>query len=208
MAKADKAAMHAFMRDLIREVLTEEKPGLWANIRAKRARGEKPAHKNSNAHKDAVKAGNKLKEEENVKLSKEHLSIIASKAGKAIVQAVHASGDEVSGAKIKKVFSSALSPNVPEAFTVHLIYKNDSEISYRFQIEGNKLVFLADGEDIVLSDVGVKPSGEPFINTELVKNEMTKYFKQMQEMNDQEFADAKEADRLAKENAEKEEEEE
>lgn len=40
--------------------LKEEKPGLWANIRAKRARGEKPAHKNSNAHKDAVKAGKKI----------------------------------------------------------------------------------------------------------------------------------------------------
>ena len=40
--------------------LEEEKPGLWANIRAKRARGEKPAHKNSKAHKDAVKAGKKI----------------------------------------------------------------------------------------------------------------------------------------------------
>jgi hypothetical protein len=40
--------------------LKEEKPGLWANIRAKRARGEKPSHKNSNAHKDAVKAGKKI----------------------------------------------------------------------------------------------------------------------------------------------------
>ena len=38
----------------------EEGDGLWANIRAKRARGEKPAHKNSNAHKDAVKAGKKI----------------------------------------------------------------------------------------------------------------------------------------------------
>ena len=44
--------------------LQEEKPGLWANIRAKRARGEKPAHKNSNAHKDAVKAGKKINKEE------------------------------------------------------------------------------------------------------------------------------------------------
>ena len=46
--------------------LKEEKPGLWANIRAKKARGEKPAHGNSNAHKTAVKAGkkiNSLKEE-------------------------------------------------------------------------------------------------------------------------------------------------
>ncbi len=47
----------------IKEVLEEEKPGLWANIRAKRARGEKPAHKNSKAHKDAVKAGRKINKE-------------------------------------------------------------------------------------------------------------------------------------------------
>ena len=60
MAKADKAAMHAFMRDLIREVLTEEKPGLWAYIRAKRARGEKSSHPNSKAFKDAVKAGKEI----------------------------------------------------------------------------------------------------------------------------------------------------
>lgn len=38
----------------------EEGDGLWANIRAKIARGEKPAHKNSKAHKDAVKAGKKI----------------------------------------------------------------------------------------------------------------------------------------------------
>jgi hypothetical protein len=46
--------------------LKETKPGLWANIRAKKARGGKPAHGNSDAHKTAVKAGkkiNKLKEE-------------------------------------------------------------------------------------------------------------------------------------------------
>jgi hypothetical protein len=48
----------------IQEVLAEKKrPGLWANIRAKKARGEKPAHKNSNAHKDAVKAGKKINKE-------------------------------------------------------------------------------------------------------------------------------------------------
>jgi hypothetical protein len=40
----------------------EEGDGLWANIRAKRKRGEKPAHKNSKAHKDAVKAGKKINE--------------------------------------------------------------------------------------------------------------------------------------------------
>lgn len=48
------------------EVLAEEKPGLWANIRAKKARGAKPAHKNSNAHKDAVKAGKKINKSEGI----------------------------------------------------------------------------------------------------------------------------------------------
>ena len=59
MAKVDKSAMKALMRDLLLEVL-QEKPGLWANIRAKRARGEKPSHPNSKAFKDAVKAGKEI----------------------------------------------------------------------------------------------------------------------------------------------------
>lgn len=41
--------------------LEEGKPGLWANINAKKKRGEKPSHGNSNAHKDAVAAGKAMK---------------------------------------------------------------------------------------------------------------------------------------------------
>jgi len=48
------------------ESVNEEKPGLWANIRAKQARGEKPAHGNSQAHKDAVKAGKEINKNEEV----------------------------------------------------------------------------------------------------------------------------------------------
>jgi hypothetical protein len=48
----------------LKDLLNEEKPGLWANIRAKQARGEKPAHGNSDAHKDAVKAGKEINKEE------------------------------------------------------------------------------------------------------------------------------------------------
>jgi hypothetical protein len=47
----------------IKEVLAEGKPGLWANINAKKKRGEKACHGNSNAHKDAVAAGNAMKKE-------------------------------------------------------------------------------------------------------------------------------------------------
>ena len=55
-----------YIFDKKNESVNEENPGLWANIRAKQARGEKPAHKNSQAHKDAVKAGEKINKEESV----------------------------------------------------------------------------------------------------------------------------------------------
>ena len=41
--------------------LTPTKEGLWANINAKKKAGKKASHGNSNAHKAAEKAGNKLK---------------------------------------------------------------------------------------------------------------------------------------------------
>ena len=63
MAKVNNAAVRAFMRDLLLEVM-KEKPGLWANIRAQRARGEKPSHPNSKAYKDAVKAGKEILKKE------------------------------------------------------------------------------------------------------------------------------------------------
>lgn len=42
--------------------ISEESAGLWANIRAKQARGEKPAHPNSKAYKDAVKSAKDINE--------------------------------------------------------------------------------------------------------------------------------------------------
>ena len=47
------------LTDLLNE-LKEESKGLWANIRAKRARGEKPAKKGSKAYKSAVKAAKEI----------------------------------------------------------------------------------------------------------------------------------------------------
>ena len=51
---------------IIRETLEEEKPGLWANIRAKRKRvGKKGmAKKGSKAYKVAKKAGEKINKDE------------------------------------------------------------------------------------------------------------------------------------------------
>jgi len=53
-----------WMGDIFNSIL--ENKGLWHNIRAKRARGEKPSSKGSKAYKDAVKAGKKINTEENI----------------------------------------------------------------------------------------------------------------------------------------------
>ena len=47
------------LKKLVKEALKNH-PGLWANIRAKRERGEAPARKGSKAYKTAVKAGKEI----------------------------------------------------------------------------------------------------------------------------------------------------
>ena len=51
------------LKEIIREVLEEESKGLWANIRAKQERGEKPAKKGSKAYKAAVSAAKQINAE-------------------------------------------------------------------------------------------------------------------------------------------------
>jgi hypothetical protein len=51
-------------KGFVEEAVNEENPGLWANIRAKRERGEAPSPKNSQAYKDAVEAGKKINKED------------------------------------------------------------------------------------------------------------------------------------------------
>jgi hypothetical protein len=63
----NKEALHKYLAALhlnANESINEEQKGLWANIRAKRARGEKPARKGSEAYKDAVAAAKKINAQE------------------------------------------------------------------------------------------------------------------------------------------------
>lgn len=49
--------------DILKEVVKEQSKGLWHNIRAKRARGEKPAKKGTKAFKKAVQAAKEINKE-------------------------------------------------------------------------------------------------------------------------------------------------
>ena len=55
-------SMNRILMNVIKD-LKEGEPGLWDNIRAKKARGEKPSSKNSKAYKSAVAAGKRINKE-------------------------------------------------------------------------------------------------------------------------------------------------
>jgi len=48
------------MDKVLKHLIIEESQGLWANIRAKQARGAKPARKGSKAFKQAKKAAKEI----------------------------------------------------------------------------------------------------------------------------------------------------
>jgi hypothetical protein len=66
--------------------------GLWDNIRAKRARGEKPARKGSKAYKRAVHAAKEIREDAQVNKRER-----ADRVGRALVRALQANKIERAG---------------------------------------------------------------------------------------------------------------
>ena len=119
--------------------LQEASPGLWANIRAKRARGEKPAHKNSKAHKDAVKAGEKINAEEevdeglwaNINAKKKRGGKSAPKGAKAYKAAKKAGG------KLEKTKESVIYRN--ESLKLEIIESSEPVLFQEAEYQGRKV---------------------------------------------------------------------
>ena len=68
------------------DFISEKSKGLWANIHAKRKRGEKPAKKGSKAYKKAKAAGKKINEgdEDNNPTNKQMDAKLKKKAEEAV----------------------------------------------------------------------------------------------------------------------------
>lgn len=83
--------------------MNEESKGLWHNIRAKRARGEKPARKGSKAYKDAVKAAKRINASETVVYRNESLRLeIVEHTGPILFQEAEYNGRKVKLNKIMR----------------------------------------------------------------------------------------------------------
>ncbi len=131
-------------------------------------------------------------EQDGIAFSKEETMSISKEVGKALAMALRSAGDEVESMKVRNI--------EPNSFEIYVVYKNEVEDTFSFYISEDTLHLVDFSFDKELTNVGVKPSGEPVVNVDVLSNELTKHFKsQMSEtMTDQEFAAAGEADRLEK----------
>ena len=133
--------------------------------------------------------GQSLKEKEGVEFNVNETKAIAKEVGKAVALALRDLGDEVDHMKAHKI--------EPNSFEIHVRYKNDSEDDFSFYISDDTLHLVDFSFDKELVDVGVKPSGEAILHVDHLANELKKHFKSLSEgMSDQEYADAKEKERL------------
>ena len=83
--------------------MNEESKGLWHNIRAKKARGEKPARKGSKAYKDAVKAAKRINASETIVYRNESLRLeIVEHTGPILFQEAEYNGRKVELNKIMR----------------------------------------------------------------------------------------------------------
>tara|TARA_E500000318_G_scaffold76109_1_gene70707 strand:- start:2241 stop:3998 length:1758 start_codon:yes stop_codon:yes gene_type:complete len=116
----------------------------------------------------------KLKENNGVNFSVEETKSIAKVTGKATAKALNSLGDEVASMKATDIEENS--------FEIFVEYKNDSTDQFSFYIVDDTLHLVDFSFDKELVDVGVKPSGEALINVDLLANELTKHWKNMNEM--------------------------
>ena len=128
------------------------------------------------AAEDLANKGVKVKltkESEQVEFSADEVKLIAKDVGKAIITALRQAGDEIESIKAHDFDINT--------FEIYVKYKSDFEDEFVFNISGAKLHLVDFTVDKIVGDVGVKPSGEPFINVDVVANELTKHFKSLNE---------------------------
>jgi hypothetical protein len=119
--------------------------------------------------------GQKIKEEEGapVEFTVEETKQIARSTGKALAESLKDLGDEVAHMKAIEIAANT--------FKIDIEYKNNQSDLFSFDIVGSSLHIMDDGGDAELINVGIKPSGEALVNIDVLTNELTKFFKSVNE---------------------------
>ena len=124
---------------------------------------------------DAIKSvdGEEIKEEDGVTFSIDETKAIAKKVGKAVAMSLKALGDAVRTMRATHIEENS--------FDIEVEYKNNKDDAFAFHIVGDKLHLADFTFDKELVDVGVKPSGEPIVQVDVLSNELQKHFKSLSE---------------------------
>lgn len=133
---------------------------------------------------DDVKAikgidGEEIKE--NVQFSVDETKAIAKKVGEAVAKSLKSLGDDVGSMKAKNI--------EPNSFEIYVQYKSGKDDEFSFLISKDKLVLQDFSFNKDLVSVGVKPSGEPIIQVDVLANELVKHFKSLSEVKEGEISE-------------------
>jgi len=143
---------------------------------------------------DSIKGvdGQQIKEQLNFDL--EQTKLIAKKVGEAVYKGLKSLGDEVKTMKATNIEDSS--------FEIQVQYKGgDVNLDeFSFYLNGDKLVLIDFSFKKEVGEIGQKPSGEPIVQVDVLADALAKHWSSLTKegMSDQEYADAKEADRLEK----------
>lgn len=126
------------------------------------------------ALKNAAKTGFDIKiENEEGDANHLNLTTVAKELRSLLEEALRQSGMEVSISGIKDV--------TKDSFNITIEHPNANVETYRFTVDAVNTLSISSqdylgGEVVELGEVGVKASGEPIINREIIKSELVKYF--------------------------------
>lgn len=113
-----------------------------------------------------------LKKEQSA-ASSVNLSTVAKELRGLMEEALRQSGMEVSVSSIGDVTN--------DSFTISIEHPNDNVETYTFTVNPTNILSISSkdylgGEVVELGEIGVKASGEPIVNREIIKSELVSYF--------------------------------
>ena len=121
-----------------------------------------------------IKEVNLLGKNKGVEFDKKESGLIAKEVGRALIKSLKQSGDEVARMKAHRIDINS--------FDIEVIYKGEAgQDEFSFYIINDELHIVDFSFDKTLVDVGVKPSGDPIINVDVLTNELLKHFRSLNE---------------------------
>ena len=122
----------------------------------------------------SLKELDRLDKNSGIEFDQNETGKIAVEVGKALAISLKKAGDELARMKAKRI--------EPNSFDVEVVYKGEKGMDeFSFYIIDDSLHLVDFSFDKELVDVGVKPSGEPIINRDVLANELLKHFKSLNE---------------------------